>query len=83
MNSHSLPQSVEPDNTVAFGDVRPSRTPVELSVSEAQVGLQDSTEALGAVFETDAEADLARGVTSERRPKAEGQVDATPLAQRE
>jgi hypothetical protein len=82
MNGQPKFQTARPAPTVAFGDVTPSRPRRQLSISEARAGVEDSTATLDQGPEVDTEADPAQGITSERRPRAEGQVDATPLSQR-
>jgi hypothetical protein len=72
----------QPDETVAFGDVSPSVSSSRGSLSEAATGFEDSTRSLGAEAEADEGEDRSRGISRERAPRAEGDVDTTPLSRR-
>jgi hypothetical protein len=81
MTERSPSQTPAPAATVAFGDVAPSGTSSQESTSEAETGVQDSTRALSGDEGLEAD-DQARGVSSEKAPRAAGDVDTTPLSRR-
>ncbi len=80
MSDRTAADTSQPDETVSFGDVSPSVSSTQGSVAEAQAGLQDSARSLGQEGEA-AEGDDPDGITRERAPRAQGDVDTTPLSQ--
>jgi hypothetical protein len=72
-----------PDDTMAFGDISPSPPAADRSVSEAQTGLHDETQALGDEAAVEEGVERALGITRERASRADkGDVDTTPLSKR-
>ena len=83
MSDRSAADVSRPDETVSFGDVSPSVRSTQGSVAEAESGLQDSARSLGQEAEVTEGDDAARGITRERAPRAQGDVDTTPVSQQE